>query len=157
MSSDGKTRNDDDSTHRFFFPSANTPEDAISVSRQGSYAAVWGVFTAIFTAFMVQFYGEEVVIGESFLNQNLVLYLKAAEALRAVIFMSCAFLIWRRASLVFAIISFVLIFSEIVVRIVDLEIGAFSWIWLWALLGAYNGIRGTRALKKHHRLSSRSN
>ncbi|NOX94978.1 MAG: hypothetical protein GXP04_07745 [Alphaproteobacteria bacterium] len=156
MSGTGKTSDGSGGTLRFFFPSIGTSEEAISVSRQGSYAAAWGAFTAIFTVFMVQFYGEDVVIGESFRNQNLVLFLKAIEAIHAVLFLCFALLIWRRASLVSATVSFVLIFSEIVVRIVDLEISAFSWVWLWALLGAVNGIRGTKAVKKHVKLSLNS-
>ncbi|MEM9619464.1 MAG: hypothetical protein AAF936_16040 [Pseudomonadota bacterium] len=157
MSSNGKTSNNGEGTYRFFFPDASTREQAVSVSRQGSYAAVWGVFSAIFTAIMVLFVGEEVVIGERFRNQDLVLFLISAEALRAVIFAFCAFLVWRSASLISAIISFVLIFSEIVVRIIDLEISAFSWLWLLALLGASNGIRGTKALRKKDWLSSNAN
>lgn len=156
MSGNGKTRNAINSEQRFLFPRTHTLKEANSVSHQGSYAAAWGAFSAIFTVFMIQFYGEEVVIGESFRNQNLVLYLKAFEAIRAVLFLFFAFLIWRRASLVSAVISFVLIFSEVVARIVDLEIVFSSWVWLWALLGAFNGIRGTKAVKEHYRLSSSS-
>ncbi|MFC2950853.1 hypothetical protein ACFOOP_02880 [Marinicaulis aureus] len=139
---------------RILFPSVRSYASAKSTSRQGSYAAAWGALSAVFTLVMVQFYGEQTVIGENFRNQDLVLYLKVFEAIRAALFMLLSFLIWRRASFVSALLSFLLILAEVVVRIVDLDINAFSWIWGWALLGAFNGVRGARTLQKPDLLSS---
>ena len=136
------------------YPKQQTPEGAVSLSRLGIYAAIWGAFSALFTAYTYQFFGEEFVLGESFRNQDLVLYVIAAETARAVLFLLCAYFIWQRASLIFAVISFVLIFIEIAARVIELDIGLGLIVWLWALLGAANSIRGVRAIEDYSRQAS---